>query len=641
MPFVRRKRGRLLLVHSRREGGRVVQDELVSFDSADDVDGILKPAIWVTWRHTLERRYPDLRWDWDGVRRDLASGAAAMRSGGPSPTVQKLAGLAIELAIELVGLSPAKAGDAAVIAELRPALRPLLTHLNRVLGTAADDIRSSPMQIDTSSAQSIFDEAMEDWWRGDRAAALRGYRRALKADPHHGDTHNHIGIAAMDKGNLVDAEKHFRAAIEGASREIEVDSGMLEWGNLDNRPYLRAHGNLALVFRKQGKWAEAAKIHEQMLRWNPNDNQGARYLLGEEYQRIGDHKKALAAYKKGEDDATTQFGMGLVLLDLGRIDEADRALLHGMAANRYVAPMLFGDRWTLLDGWHGTNLAEPEHADWVASSTRDLWSANPDHLDHLADLWHHPAVQAWRGDLDDSRVALRDAPGATPNRSALVSRHFALMRPDEIERVRLAVMTGESSPVRRSVSEEERFEVGNTFIVDMRHRDAPADADLPAAFWKAVNYEGRIVEAGSAWGRAETLDSAIRCRRKPRNKACPGHLRLRVDEGVILWGCTRCRDNGRISEWQGLRWDFSTQRAGSDALRVAVSWSDLASLRKLTAAPMPQLLARTEYGVEHPTLVGSVNELRFAATAAAKSGAEGPAGVLLAALRPAAGEFEA
>ena len=176
-------------------------------------------------------------------------------------------------------------------------------------------------------------------------------------------------------------------------------------------------------------------------------------------------------------------------------------------------------------------------------------------------------------------VALRDAPGATPNRSALVSRHFALMRPDEIERVRLAVMTGESSPVRRSVSEEERFEVGNTFIVDMRHRDAPADADLPAAFWKAVNYEGRIVEAGSAWGRAETLDSAIRCRRKPRNKACPGHLRVRVDSEVILWGCTRCRDNGRISEWQGLRWDFSTQRAGSDALRVAVSWSDLASLR--------------------------------------------------------------
>ncbi len=505
------------------------------------------------------------------------------------------------------------------------------------------------MQIETPTAQSIFDEAMEDWWRGDRTAALRGYRRALKADPKHGDAHNHIGIAAMDKGNLAEAEKHFRAAIDGAAREIEVNGGLLEWGNLDNRPYLRSHGNLALVFRQQGKWAAAVSIHEQLLRWNPNDNQGIRFLLAEEFLRLGELKKALSAYKKGEDDGTTQFGIGLVLLTMGRLVEADRALLGGMAANRYIAPMLFGAPWTLLDGWHGSNLAEPEHADWVASSTRDLWSANTDRLDHLADLWNHPAVQAWREELDDSMVALRNTPATTPNRSVLVDRYFALMSKDAIERVRLRVRTEEGSPVTRSATELERtevekFDVGSAFIVDMRHRDATADADadadLTAPFRKAVSYEGRIVEAGSAWGRADTFDSAIRCRRKPRSKACPGHLRVRVDSGVILWGCTRCRDNGRISEWQGLRWDFSGQSAGADAIRVPVTWSDLTYLRKLTTAPMPQLLARTEYGVDGPTLVGAVAELRFAATACAATDAEDLAGVLLAALGPAAGELE-
>ena len=72
-----------------------------------------------------------------------------------------------------------------------------------------------------------------------------------------------------------------------------------------------------------------------------------------------------------------------------------------------------------------------------------------------------------------------------------------------------------------------------------------------------------------------------------------------------------------------------------------MTWRQLASLLKLTAAPMQQLLARAEYDVERPTLAESVNELRSAATAAAAAGADGVAEVLLAALGSSAGAFEA
>lgn len=641
MPFVRRKRGRLLLVHSRRQGGRVVQEELVAFDSADEVDGILSPAMWATWKRTLERRYPDLNWDWDGVRRDLVSGAAALRPAGPSPTVQRLAGLALDLAIELVGLSPAKAGDAAMIAELRPAFGPLLSHLNRVLGSAADEFRSPPMHIETDPAQSIFDDAMEHWWNGDRTAAVRGYKRALKVDPRHGDAHNHIGIADMDKGRLDDAERHFRAAIDGSARTIEPHGGLLEWANLDNRSYLRAHGNLALVLRKRGKWADAMEIHEQMLRWNPNDNQGVRFLLGEEYHRLGNHKKALAAYKKCEDDVSTLFGMGMLLLELGRVEEGDRALLKGIAENRYLVPMLLGDKWARLDAWHGSSLAEPEHAADVADLTGDLWRISDDGLDHLADLWHSPAVQNWRNKLDDIMVALRDAPGSTPNRSALLTQQYALVADEEIERVRRDARSGERGAAPEPEGAEERFDVGNSYITDMRHRVAPEDADLPAAFRRIVAYEGRIVEAGSAWGRADTLESAIRCRRKPRSKTCPGHLRVRADDGVIVWACTRCRDQGRISAWQGLQWDFSAYAATSDAMSVPVSWVDFAALRKFESRPVRVLLARAIYGVDGPTLVGASGEIRLVATASANLAEHDVAAVLLAGLGAVSGGFEA
>ena len=133
--------------------------------------------------------------------------------------------------------------------------------------------------------------------------------------------------------------------------------------------------------------------------------------------------------------------------------------------------------------------------------------------------------------------------------------------------------------------EDERFDVGNSYVTDMRHRVAPADAELPAAFWRIVAYEARIVEAGSAWGHADTLESAIRCRRKPRSKACPGHLRVRADDGVILWACTRCRDQGRISAWQGLQWDFSSAAGWYSPGRLLGCLSALAFLSHWGSPP--------------------------------------------------------
>lgn len=55
---------------------------------------------------------------------------------------------------------------------------------------------------------------------------------------------------------------------------------------MENRPYLRGLANLALVLVEKKKWAEALAIHKQMLKLNPNDNQGVRYLIGPECLRV-------------------------------------------------------------------------------------------------------------------------------------------------------------------------------------------------------------------------------------------------------------------------------------------------------------------------------------------------------------------
>ena len=154
-------------------------------------------------------------------------------------------------------MSRARPGDRRVLEVVRPSLSDLANTIDQALRRSWD--LTTPLQkkkepsmasedtISNEEADDIFDEGMEHWWAGDRRTACRFFRRALKIDSEHADAHNHLGIDMMDKGRLEEAEKRYEAAIEGGQRHLVRDHGLVEWGHLENRPYLRALGNLALL----------------------------------------------------------------------------------------------------------------------------------------------------------------------------------------------------------------------------------------------------------------------------------------------------------------------------------------------------------------------------------------------------------
>ncbi|MEA2082355.1 MAG: hypothetical protein U9O97_06410 [Elusimicrobiota bacterium] len=53
----------------------------------------------------------------------------------------------------------------------------------------------------------------------------------------------------------------------------------LSWSLIENRQYLRAICNKATFLHRKGAKAEAEKIYRLLLKLNPSDNLGARYLL--------------------------------------------------------------------------------------------------------------------------------------------------------------------------------------------------------------------------------------------------------------------------------------------------------------------------------------------------------------------------
>ena len=625
MPFLRRKGGRLLVVHSQRQSGRVTQIELATFGSPEEVEAILAPERWAVWQAAMSREHPGLRWSWESLARDLRTSVEGWPGRGSSPTeLSPLARRCEALDVELARLTPAAPADARLLQELRPVLTRLAANLTRLLGPPSDPIQRSPPMLERYTPEtSLFETAMERWWDGDTGTAVRLFRRVLREDPLHSDAHNHIGSYALNRGQLGEAARHFLAAIEGGARALQANDGLLIWAELDNRPFLRAHGNLALVYRAQRRYAEALKVHEQLLRWNPGDNQGIRYLVGEELHRLGDRPRAILAYRRADDDASVSFLLGLALLEEGQAREASRAWLRGMAQNRYHAPMLLMKPWTRLDGWHGISLAEPEHADEAVRTTHDLWLAVPAALRHLGHLWAAPAVITWREAIDDVRVALRDV-AQGPRRTALLARLRELECDETLTQVLDGVgpVAAETAACVKDANEEAPIPVGNTWVTDMRHRVEPPGTDLPPASLRQVEHEGRIVEAGSVWGKPTPMDSALRCRRRPQRRACPGHLRVSLSEGVVRWACTRCRDNGRISHWEGTPWDLSTHTASDDALAVQISWSDFASLRQLGSLPIRKVLALATYGSQGPTLVGTRDELLWLATASDETAAE-------------------
>ena len=72
------------------------------------------------------------------------------------------------------------------------------------------------------------------------------------------------------------------------------------WRVLETRPYMRSMAGLAETYKSLGEPGMATALYQEMLTLNPNDNQGARYLLAALLLGCGDDKALktlLTAYR--------------------------------------------------------------------------------------------------------------------------------------------------------------------------------------------------------------------------------------------------------------------------------------------------------------------------------------------------------
>ena len=114
---------------------------------------------------------------------------------------------------------------------------------------------------------------------GDFDGAYKILMDLCQADLRCLDAHSHLGNFVFDH-RPKDAIRHYEVGFRIGELSLgESFGGVLPWGWIDNRPFLRCMHGYGLCLWRLGRFEEAGRIFDRMLWLNPSDNQGVRFLI--------------------------------------------------------------------------------------------------------------------------------------------------------------------------------------------------------------------------------------------------------------------------------------------------------------------------------------------------------------------------
>lgn len=181
-------------------------------------------------------------------------------------------------------------------------------------------------------------------------------------------------------------EKGVTAGERALGTEMFEENAGHFWGIIQTRPYMRARAGLAGCLYALGQREEAAAHYQDMLRLNPNDNQGIRYSLANLLLELERYDDFDALFEQYPDEYTAAMTYPRALATFqreGASKAAVKQLKTALSRNRFVPMYLLGERKLprYLPEYIGVG-DEDEAISYVASA-RSTWERNPAALDWL------------------------------------------------------------------------------------------------------------------------------------------------------------------------------------------------------------------------------------------------------------------
>jgi tetratricopeptide (TPR) repeat protein len=195
-------------------------------------------------------------------------------------------------------------------------------------------------------AQDLMYQA---WGATGRQARITLAKRALAISPLCADAY--VLLAEESAKSLEEAKELYARGVEAGERALgprafEEDVGHF-WGLLETRPYMRARAGLARALWASGDRDGAVAHYREMLRLNPGDNQGIRYVLAAALLEIGDDEALRDLLRAYDDDGSPYWTYTKALLAFragGATEEAGRLLAEAVRSNEHVPAFLSGEK---------------------------------------------------------------------------------------------------------------------------------------------------------------------------------------------------------------------------------------------------------------------------------------------------------
>ena len=207
-------------------------------------------------------------------------------------------------------------------------------------GTLPQWVPKTPLE----QAQSLIYEALETV--GKRRLELA--EQALKISSDCADAY--VLLAEEKAKSAEEALSLYEAGVRAGERALgkkvfEEETGHF-WGMVETRPYMRARAGLAQCLWALGRVEEAISHFHALIRLNPNDNQGIRYILAASLLEVGDID-GLHQLLDQYDEPTAEWLYTKALVAYARQGdgtESRKLLTDALNHNPHVVSYVLGER---------------------------------------------------------------------------------------------------------------------------------------------------------------------------------------------------------------------------------------------------------------------------------------------------------